>query len=165
MTPIAGWSRRTLLLLLAAAAVGLTLAGWAIGEIMRLQPCPLCIFQRLLFLLIALLALTGALVPAAARLSGIVLLVVAAGGVATAAYQSWLQYLPQSGMDCGFGEPTLIERIVDWFGALWPQMFLATGFCSSKDWILLGLSMANWSGLCFIGFLAATAMILRRRGD
>ncbi|EXI73225.1 MAG: Disulfide bond formation protein DsbB [Candidatus Accumulibacter sp. SK-11] len=42
-------------------------------------------------------------------------------------------------------------------------MFLATGFCSSKDWILLGLSMANWSALCFIAFLAA-AMALSRRG-
>jgi len=165
MTPIAGRSPRMILLLLAAAAVGLTLAGWAIGEIMRLQPCPLCIFQRLLFLLIAMLALAGALLPAAARASSILLAVVAAGGAATAAYQSWLQYLPQEGLECGFGEPTLIERIVDWFGALWPQMFLATGFCSSKDWILLGLSMANWSGLCFIGFLAATAMMLRRRGD
>jgi len=165
MTPIAGRSPRMILLLLAAAAVGLTLAGWAIGEIMRLQPCPLCIFQRLLFLLIAMLALAGALLPAAARASSILLAVVAAGGAATAAYQSWLQYLPQEGLECGFGEPTLIERIVDWLGALWPQMFLATGFCSSKDWILLGLSMANWSGLCFIGFLAATAMMLRRRGD
>jgi disulfide bond formation protein DsbB len=165
VTPIARRSLRTNLFLLALAAIGLTLGGWAIGEIMRLQPCPLCIFQRLLFLLIAVLALTGALLPAAARVSSILLAVVAAGGVATAAYQSWLQYLPQPGMECGFGEPTLIERIVDWFGALWPQMFLATGFCSSKDWILLGLSMANWSALCFIGFLAAAVMILRRRGD
>ncbi|EXI92973.1 MAG: Disulfide oxidoreductase [Candidatus Accumulibacter sp. BA-94] len=170
MTPIAGRSLRSILFLLALAAIGLTLGGWAIGEIMRLQPCPLCIFQRLLFLLIALLALTGALLPAASRVSGILVAVVAAGGVATAAYQSWLQYQPQAGMDCGFGdcgfgEPTFIERLVDWFGALWPQMFLATGFCSSKDWVLLGLSLANWSALCFIGFLAAAVLILRRRGD
>lgn len=165
MKPLVGRSPRTILLLLAAAAIGLTLAGWAIGEIMRLQPCPLCIFQRILFLSIALLALVGALLPAAARVSSILLAAVAAGGVATAAYQSWLQYLPQEGMECGFGEPTLIERVVDWFGALWPQMFLATGFCSSKDWVLLGLSMANWSGLCFIGFLAAAGVMLRRRSD
>jgi len=165
VTRIARRSLRTILFLLALAATGLTLAGWAIGEILRLQPCPLCIFQRLLFLLIAALALTGALLPAASRVSSILLALAAAGGVATAAYQSWLQYLPQAGMECGFGEPTLIERIVDWFGTLWPQMFLATGFCSSKDWILLGLSMANWSALCFVGFLVAAAMILRRRGD
>ncbi|HPU79420.1 disulfide bond formation protein B, partial [Accumulibacter sp.] len=50
-------SLRTAFALLAMAAVGLTLAGWAIGELMKLQPCPLCIFQRLLYLLIGLLAL------------------------------------------------------------------------------------------------------------
>jgi len=154
---------RVILALLAVAASGLTVVGWAIGEIMRLQPCPLCIFQRLLFLLIALLALVGALLPGALRLSSLLLAVTAAGGAATAAYQSWLQYLPDASMECGFGEPTLIERIVDWFGTLWPQMFLATGFCSSKDWVLLGLSMANWSVLCFIAFLVA-AMVLSRRG-
>jgi disulfide bond formation protein DsbB len=122
-----------------------------IGEWMKLQPCPLCIFQRLLYLLIALLALAGVLLPAgppvgrAARLT-------AAGGLATAAYQSWLQYLPEASMECGFGEPTVIEQIVDWFGVRWPAMFMATGFCSSKDWVFLGLSMANWSGSVFSPF-------------
>jgi disulfide bond formation protein DsbB len=55
--------------LLALAALGLTLAGWWIGEWMKLQPCPLCIFQRLLYLLIALFALAGVLLPAG-RVSG-----------------------------------------------------------------------------------------------
>jgi len=64
VTPIARRSLRTNLFLLALAAIGLTLGGWAIGEIMRLQPCPLCIFQRLLFLLIALLALSDQGAPA-----------------------------------------------------------------------------------------------------
>lgn len=49
----------------------------------------------------------------------------------------------------------LIERIVDWFGVRWPAMFMASGFCSSKDWVFLGLSMANWSVLCFFAFLVA----------
>ena len=34
--------------LLALIALGLTGAGVLIGELMKLQPCPLCIFQRLL---------------------------------------------------------------------------------------------------------------------
>ena len=79
---------RTSFALLAMAAVGLTLAGWAIGELMKLQPCPLCIFQRLLYLLIGLLALADVLFPGARRLWGALLAVTAAGGVATAAYQT-----------------------------------------------------------------------------
>ncbi len=48
---------------LALLALGLTGTGWLIGELLQLQPCPLCIFQRLLYLLIAGLALCGALLP------------------------------------------------------------------------------------------------------
>lgn len=156
-------SLRASFALLAMTAVGLTLAGWSIGELMKLQACPLCIFQRLLYLLIGLLALAGVVFPGARRLWGALLAVTAAGGVATAAYQSWLQYLPEASMECGFGEPTLIERIVDWFGVRWPAMFMATGFCSSKDWLFLGLSMANWSVVCFLAFLAAAVWLLLRR--
>jgi len=149
--------------LVALAAFGLTAAGLLIGEMMNLQPCPLCIFQRLLYLLIGCLAVVGALLPGWARLWAALLGLTAVGGLATAGYQSWLQYLPTASMECGFGEPTLIEQIVDWFGVLWPAVFMATGFCSSKDWMFLGLSMANWSVLCFLVFLAAAVWLLLRR--
>lgn len=87
----------------AGAATGFTLAGWWIGEWMKLQPCPLCIFQRLLYLLIAGVALAGLLLPGWRYLWGGLISLSAAGGLATAAYQSWLQYLPDASMACGFG--------------------------------------------------------------
>ena len=151
--------------LLALAAIALTAAGLLIGEWMRLQPCPLCIFQRLLYLLLACLALGGVLLPGWWRLWGVLIGLTAAGGFATAAYQSWLQYLPEVSSECGFGEPTLIEQIVDWLGVRWPTMFMATGFCSSKDWMFLGLSMANWSSVCFLGFVTVAGLLVARRGE
>ncbi|SBT04287.1 Disulfide bond formation protein B [Candidatus Accumulibacter aalborgensis] len=151
--------------LLALAGIGLTAAGLVIGDWMKLQPCPLCIFQRLLYLLIALLALAGGLLPGWRRLWAALIGLTAAGGVATAAYQSWLQYYPDASRECGFGEPTLIEQIVDWFGVRWPSMFMATGFCSNKDWLFLGLSMANWSIVCFLGFMVAAVWLWVRRDE
>ena len=148
--------------LVALAAFGLTAAGLLIGEVMNLQPCPLCIFQRLLYLLIGCLAVVGALLPGWGRLWAAPLGLTAVGGLATAGYQSWLQYFPTASMECGFGEPTLIEQIVDWFGVLWPAVFMATGFCSSKDWMFLGLSMANWSGLCFLAFAIVAGSMLAK---
>ena len=148
--------------LVALAAFGLTAAGLLIGEMMNLQPCPLCIFQRLVYLLIGCLAVVGALLPGWGRLWAALLGLTAVGGLATAGYQSWLQYLPTASMECGFGEPTLIEQIVDWFGVLWPAVFMATGFCSSKDWMFLGLSMANWSGLCFLAFAIVAGSMLAK---
>ncbi len=159
------FSPRTCFGLLALAAIGLTLAGWWLGELLKLQACPLCIFQRLLYLLIALLALAGVLLPVCSRCWGVLLGLTAAGGFATAAYQSWLQYVPDPSMECGFGEPSLIERIVDWFGVRWPSLFMATGFCSSKDWLFLGLSMANWSCLCFLVLLIVAAWLVVRPGE
>jgi hypothetical protein len=106
----------------------------------------------------------GALLPGWGRLWAALLGLTAVGGLATAGYQSWLQYLPTASMECGFGEPTLIEQIVDWFGVLWPAVFMATGFCSSKDWMFLGLSMANWSGLCFLAFAIVAGSMLAKSG-
>lgn len=140
--------------LLFVAAFALVGIGWWIGEWMHLNPCPLCIFQRVLYLLIGLLALPGVVWPNARGLWGSLIAATAAGGVATAVYQTWLQQNPDSAAQCGYGEPTLIEQLVDWLGMQWPEMFMATGFCSTKEYIL-GLTMANWSILCFAGFLAA----------
>jgi disulfide bond formation protein DsbB len=57
---------------------------------------------------------------------------------------------------------TLIERLVDWLGMQWPSLFLATGFCTSREWVFLGLSMANWSMLIFAGIAGYAALFFAR---
>ena len=100
----------------------------------RLAPCPMCIFQRVLYLVIGGLALLGFLLPVArlawAGLIGLLALL----GVGVAAYQTWMQAFPTLATECGYAEPNLMERLVDWLGMQWPSMFLATGFCASRDW-------------------------------
>ncbi len=155
-------SLRACFAVLALFAVGLTGTGLLIGELLKLQPCPLCIFQRLLYLLIAGFALCGVLLPGWWRAWGVLIGLTATGGLGTAAYQTWLQLNPDSSLACGFGEPTVIEQIVNWFGMRWPDLFLATGFCSSKDWVFLGLSMANWSIVCFLAFMVAAAQLVAK---
>lgn len=139
--------------LIACGAFGAAAGGWALGEWLRLNACHLCIFQRLLCLLLTLFALAGVLLPSMRRLWGAFAALTAAGGLATALYQSWLQYAPDPSNECGFGEPTLLERLVDWFGMQWPSLFMVTGFCSSKEWVFLGLSMANWAVFLFAALL------------
>ena len=87
----------------------------------------------------------------------------AAGGVAVAGYQTWMQAFPELATECGYAEPNLIERLVDWLGMQWPSMFLATGFCTSKEWVFLSLSMANWSMLIFAGIAVYAMFFLGRR--
>ena len=147
---------------IAATSAGLVGSGLVIGELMRLNPCPLCIFQRVLYLTVAVVALLGVAAPGARRVWGALIGLLSAGGLATALYQSWMQLYPEAATQCGFGEPNLIEQLVDWLGVQWPIMFMATGFCTSKEYIL-GLTMANWSIFCFSGFLLVGVWVGWRR--
>ena len=146
------------------AAFGLVGGGMVLAELMRINPCPLCIFQRILYLLVGTVALLGVFLPGARRLWGTLIGLLSAGGLATAVYQTWMQLYPEAATQCGFGEPNLIEQLVDWLGVQWPFMFMATGFCTSKEYIL-GLTLANWSVLCFSGFLLVGVWVGWRRRD
>lgn len=157
------FSTRIVFAMLALASLGLLAAGLILGEMARLQPCHLCNFQRLLYMMVAFFALCGVLLPGWRRLWSLLVGLAALGGVATAIQQSWMQYAPQEAIECGFGDPTLLERIVDWLGMQWPSMFMVTGFCTNKEWIFLGLSLANWSGVCFFLLFAGAAWLLLRR--
>lgn len=149
---------------LALGAVGLVAIGLEMQALLRLSPCPLCIFQRVLYLAIGALALAGFLWPAARILWAGLIALTGLGGVAVAGYQSWMQAFPQLATECGYTDPNAIERLVDWLGMRWPSLFLATGFCSSREWEFLGLSMANWSALVFAGFAAfAVWLAVRKR--
>lgn len=132
-------------------------------EFARLSPCPLCIFQRLLYLLIGCVALCGIVFPRVQRFWGGAMALVAAGGVGVSAYQSWMQMFPKLVNECGYGDPNLIEQLVDWLGMRWPSLFMATGFCTDRDWEFLRLSLANWSVLFFALFMVAGLAFLRRR--
>ncbi|WP_428825430.1 disulfide bond formation protein B [Azonexus sp. IMCC34842] len=148
---------------LSLGCLGLVAAGMVLQDLFRLAPCPLCIFQRLLYIVIGGLALLGVLWPLARRgwaalIGGLALL-----GVGVAGYQTWMQAFPELATECGYAEPNVIERLVDWLGMQWPSMFLATGFCSSRDWVFLDLSMANWSLLVFAGIIVYAGLLIVRR--
>lgn len=142
---------------------GLLAAGLTLGQFARLDPCYLCNFQRLIYIVLALLSAGAALVDRAPRFWGLMIGSFALWGAASALEQSWMQYAPEKVNECGYSDPTLVETIVDALSVHWPEMFMVTGFCTVKDWIFLGLSLANWSALCFLG-LAGIAFwqVLRR---
>jgi protein dithiol:quinone oxidoreductase len=156
-------STRSVFALLAAAALGLLAAGLIIGDLMRLQPCHLCNLQRLIYMLLAFFALCGVLFPGGRRVWCVLVGLAAGGGLVAALQQSWMQYAPQQAIECGFGDPTLTERLINWLGTQWPSMFMVTGFCTNKEWEFFGLSLANWSGLCFLLLFAGTVWLLLRR--
>jgi len=148
------------------ATTSLVLTNW-----LDLDPCHLCIFQRLLFMLLACLAALAAVTrgmgqagraPLLRGLFGALFCALAMLGTAVATYQSWLQAQPPDAASCLGGEPSLIERLVEWLGQQVPGLFMATGFCEEKALVIFGLSLANWALVAFAVSLAAALWALWR---
>jgi len=146
------------------AALGLVAGGVFLQQTMNLAACPLCILQRMLYLLLALEAiaawlLAGAMVPR--RLAALVMGATAVTGVWIAAYQTWLQRFAK-GVSCTADQPWW-EQLVNWAGSQWPLMFEASGICSEAGWKFLGLSIAEWSLFAFTSMTIAMLVALLRR--
>ena len=145
---------RRLLALIAAACIALLAFGLYLQHAVGLEPCPMCIVQRYLFVLAALVAAIGAALPAAAaRWSGGLMALLSLTGAGVAARQSWLQWFPPEGTACGrdlFGmiESFPLRRVTPW-------LFRGSGDCSAVDWTFLGLTTATRS---FLNFLLVAAL-------
>lgn len=154
---------------IAIVSFALVVGGVILGRTLNLAACPLCILQRMIYLLLSLeAAVLVALSERAEQASraGAALLAATAGlGAGIAGYQTWLQRFATD-VSCTADMPWW-EGFVNWAGAQWPLLFEATGLCSEAGWQLLGLSIAEWSLLCF-GALAITALatlVGTQRGD
>jgi disulfide bond formation protein DsbB len=146
------------------AAVGLVAGGLILAHTMNLAACPLCILQRMLYLLLALEAiaawkLAGSVLPR--RAAALAMLVTTLTGVWIAAYQTWLQRWAK-GVNCTADQPWW-EAFVNWAGSQWPLMFEASGLCSEAGWKFLGLSIAEWSLVAFTSMTIAMLIALLRK--
>ncbi len=159
------FSTRALFLFLTLAPLLLLAAGLTLGHFEHLQPCYLCNFQRFLYILTALFALFGVLFGAQKmrRFFAVLTALPAFAGVLTAAQQSYMQFAPEEVDACGFGPPTIPEQIVDALAEYSPYLFRVTGECTNKEWIFLKLSLANWSGICFLGLLLVALFLIWRK--
>ncbi len=137
--------------LVSVACLALLSFGLYLQHGVGLEPCPMCIVQRYLMVLMALAAALGAAISAS-RLQMVaagLAAVLAAGGAFVAARQSWLQWFPPEVYTCGRDFYGMIETFP--LKRAIPMIFRGSGDCTKIDWTFLGLSIANWS---FIAFLA-----------
>ncbi len=145
-------------------AVGLVGGGLILAHTLNLAACPLCILQRMLYLLLAFEAIPVWLLarsPLPRRLGALAMLVTALTGASIAAYQTWLQRFAK-GVSCTADQPWW-EHLVVWAGTQWPLMFEASGLCSEAGWKFIGLSIAEWSLIAFTSMAIAMLVVLLRR--
>ena len=158
-------SRRLPFTLICAAAVALLAFGYFLQFYSAQDPCPLCIFQRVCFFAIALVAgiaaLHGARLGGASVYCGMISLL-AITGASIAGRQVWLQHLPADQVpECGPGLDFLWETYPA-FEAI-SKALRGTGDCARVDWTFLSLSIAEWSLLFFLSFLIAALAIIALR--
>lgn len=148
---------------LGIGCLGLVAIGMELQNLLRLAPCSLCIFQRLLYIVIGVVGLLGWVMPSGRLLWSALAVGLAGLGLGVAAYQTWMQAYPHLAPECSFTDPNAIESLVDWLGMQMPSLFLATGFCTSRDWEFLGMSMANWSAVVFAGIVGYAVLLFRSK--
>lgn len=154
---------RRWLALVSVGCFGLLAFGLYLQHAVGLEPCPMCIVQRYALIGVALLSAVAAAVPlglprwiAVAGVAG------AAGfGAFVAARQSWLQWYPPEVLTCGRDFYGMIESFP--LKRAVPMIFKGSGDCSKVDWSFLGLTIANWSFVCFTAVLVLLALLWWRR--
>ncbi|HRF82850.1 MAG: disulfide bond formation protein B [Xanthomonadales bacterium] len=134
-----------------------------------LEPCPLCIFQRIAYAALALVFLAGFLHgPRSAggrRAYGVLVLIAAAVGIGIAGRHVWLQTLPKDLMP-SCGPPLSFLRETMGPLEVVRKVLTGSGNCGDVDWTMLGLSMPAWSliGFVLLAFWGLFAAFRRRKG-
>jgi disulfide bond formation protein DsbB len=132
----------------------------------HLDPCPLCIFQRVGLIGLGLFAFVGLWVPLqrvrTQLLVGWAALLSIVWSVGVAARHVWLQYLPADDVPaCGPGLDYWLQILP--FNEVVQQVLHGSGECAKVDWTLLGLSLPHWSLLYFLVLTALTVPLLFKR--
>ena len=130
-----------------------------------LEPCPLCIVQRIFVILFGLVCLLATLHGPAAlgrRIYAGLALFAAAGGAATAGRQVWLQNIPPDQLpSCLPSLEYMIEALP--FQEIVRQVLHGTADCAEVGWTLFGMSLPEWSLLAFVAMILFALFQLLRR--
>ncbi|MBP8097875.1 MAG: disulfide bond formation protein B [Arenimonas sp.] len=118
------------------------------------EPCPLCIFQRMAMAGVAAVALLGVIHSPRSRagrvIYGLLAFLVAGIGAGIAGRHVWLQHLPPDQVPaCGPGLAYMVESMPSYMDVL-KKVLQGSGECAEVNWAWLGLSMPEWTLLCFM---------------
>jgi len=147
-----------LLLLLPSAAVA---TSFFVQHRLHIDPCSLCIVQRLTYIACATLAVGAFALHGrpAGRVLAAVVAAAALGGLAVALYQTWLQAFPPAHASCSAGFGMLLDDTP--FERAWHWLMDAPGDCREITLRIAGLSMAQASALLFAAIAAAAVLAVR----
>jgi disulfide bond formation protein DsbB len=124
---------------------------------MHVEPCPMCIFQRLAFIGMGIFFLIGGLHspgPKGRRVYASLVGICALIGVGVAINHLRMQYTPHDPLmgGCGPGLSYMLDAFP--IGEALKKAFTGSGDCGDINWTFLGITMPGW---CLIWFVALGA--------
>jgi len=156
------WRRSYLL----GALVCAGLMGYAlyVQYVIGLEPCPLCVMQRIAVIACGVVFVVGA-IHNPGRLGAIVyslvIILFAGTGAAIAARHVWLQTLPPDQVPaCGPGLSYMLETLP--LTDVLTRVFKGSGECAEVGWEFLGLAIPAWTLVFFIAMMVAAIVLVRR---
>jgi len=143
------------------ALIALLLAGAMVGgaqfmeHVIGLDPCPLCLMQRLWTMLAGACVLAGLAHNPRLLAYPVIATVCTVVGAAFSIRQLWLQSLPADAVPaCGPDMAYMIDAFP--VSEILKAMTWGTGNCAEVTWSLLGISIAGWA---LLGFIALAAVL------
>jgi disulfide bond formation protein DsbB len=130
----------------ALACAGLMAYALYAQHVLLLDPCPLCIFQRVAVIAVGVIFLLAALHNpgrVGARVYGALIGVSALAGIGVAGKHIWIQAQPPGSVPtCGASLDYLMDimPVMD----VIKKVLFGAGECAKIDWQFLGLSMPWW---------------------
>lgn len=132
-----------------------------------LEPCPLCVVQRFIAIILCIVFLVGFLHQSGSmwvRFHGFLVTLISLGGMSAAARQVYLQTLPANQLPpCSPNLSYILERL-SWGDSI---KFLLRGSadCAQIKWTLLNLSIPEWTlGLFTLFLLVGLWELFRKQG-
>jgi protein dithiol:quinone oxidoreductase len=153
----------SLLAAVALACIGAVAAALVSQHAFDMQPCPWCVLQRLIFLLIALACGIGLVwrSPLGRRAGAVLGMVLADAGIAAAL---WQHFRASASASCNL---TLADKIISRWLQLdqaLPGVFEARASCADAAVNLLGVPYDFWS-LALFTLISATLVLVILRPD
>lgn len=119
---------------------------------LHIDPCPLCILQRIAFMAMGVVFLAAALQAPRGhgrRVYAALIVIAALAGIAVAARQLWLQAQPPNPFaSCGAPLNYMLQTLP--LSDVVRKMFTGSGDCAEVNWRFLGLAMPFWTLVCYI---------------
>ena len=129
-----------------------------------LEPCPLCVFQRICVIVMGIIFLVAGFHHpgrAGATMYAVLQLLAGGAGIAFAARQVWLQSLPPDQVPtCSMGLNYMLDTLP--FTDVLKKVFEGSGECAEKAWEFLHLSLAAWMLVFFVAIIATSFALIRR---